>query len=95
MNQIRFLYYAIHGVVTNNIKSRIGDVPSYIKERVPAKDFHENEREKNNFPKRLGSIIEMINMSNFEREHIIVAKKCIRDLKDNNLDFTIEDSFAL
>ena len=68
-SQYQNLLYAIHGV-TKNIKPKIGDIPSYIKERVSAENLHENEQEKSNFSKRLGSIIEMINMSNFEREHI-------------------------
>ena len=53
-----------------NLLYAIGAVPSYIKERMTAEDLHENEQEKSNFSKRLGSIIEMINMSNFEKEHI-------------------------
>lgn len=68
-SQYQNLLYAIYGV-TKNIKPRIGDVPSYIKKRMSAEDLHENEQEKSNFSKRLGSIIEMINMSNFEKEHI-------------------------
>lgn len=67
--QYQNLLYAIYGV-TKDIKPRIGDVPSYIKERVSVEDLHENEQKKSNFSKRLGSIIEMINMSNFEKEHI-------------------------
>ena len=68
-SQYQNLLYAIHGV-TKNTKPKIGDIPSYIKERVSAENSHENEQEKSNFSKRLGSIIEMINMANFERERI-------------------------
>ena len=68
-SQYKNLLYAIYGV-TKDIKPGIGAVPSYIKERMTAEDLHENEQEKSNFSKRLGSIIEMINMSNFEKEHI-------------------------
>ena len=68
-NQYQNLLCAIHGV-TKNIKPKIGDVPSYIKERVPLENLHENKQVKSNFCKRLGSIIEMINMSNVESEHI-------------------------
>lgn len=51
-SQYQNLLYAIYGV-TKDIKPRIGDVPSYVKERVSAEDLHENKQENPIFPKDL------------------------------------------
>lgn len=66
--QYKNLLCAIYGV-TMDIKPGIGDAPAYIKERVFLEDTQEN-KSITNFSKRLSTIIKMINMSSYEKEHI-------------------------
>lgn len=64
--QYKKLIYAIYNV-TEDIKPEVGDLPAYIKDRVNYENVH---NDKTNFFKRLSIIIQMINTSNFENEHI-------------------------
>lgn len=60
------LVYAIYGC-TPYVKPEIGEVPNYIKEKVHIED---KKAMHTNFGKRLNTIIEMINASTYESEHI-------------------------
>lgn len=63
------LVYAIYGV-PKDIKPTIGDIPDYIKKNMHTETKEKKEERKNNFAKRLCIILEMINMSTYESEHI-------------------------
>lgn len=67
--QYKNLVCAIYGV-TMEVKPKVGAIPTYIKERVFIEDTKENEERKTNFARRLSTIIEMINKSNFETNYI-------------------------
>lgn len=64
--QYKRLVRTIYGVV-NDIKPKIGEVPKYIKEKVSNLD---KKTLNTNFARRLDMIIEMINISTYESEHI-------------------------